>query len=317
VSFLIRIANDYLKSEMSVITVILIVMGLFSLLTSALGVNTVLGAFVAGMLIGRSPILTRHIEEQLRGLIMALFLPVFFGIAGLKGKKQQRADHGLDNGSSVDMTALRKTENCREENPPNRVVQNRSGKKYLADTPMLKRAIPGLVLVTGIALTGGVGLLVAGPMIAGMSALGMGSLVDSLMGAASTNPDSAEKILDLPNTRIVRENESRTTGTSDLVAKREIDEQEVIERLGKVVEDAFESISKVSKLPVQEAMCSIEESDVAELKQATREAIKRISNATDLDRAQITDIFKTNRVAGINVIVNRLHEESKVNRARL
>jgi hypothetical protein len=215
------------------------------------------------------------------------------------------------------MTALRKTENCREENPPNRVVQNRSGKKYLADTPMLKRAIPGLVLVTGIALTGGVGLLVAGPMIAGMSALGMGSLVDSLMGAASTNPDSAEKILDLPNTRIVRENESRTTGTSDLVAKREIDEQEVIERLGKVVEDAFESISKVSKLPVQEAMCSIEESDVAELKQATREAIKRISNATDLDRAQITDIFKTNRVAGINVIVNRLHEESKVNRARL
>jgi len=83
VSFLIRIANDYLKSEMAVITVILIVMGLFSLLTNALGVNTVLGAFVAGMLIGRSPILTHHIEEQLRGLIVALFMPVFFGLAGL------------------------------------------------------------------------------------------------------------------------------------------------------------------------------------------------------------------------------------------
>jgi Kef-type K+ transport system membrane component KefB len=83
VSWLIRTANDYLKSELAVVTVILIVMGLFALLTNALGVHTVLGAFVAGMLIGRSPILTGHIREQLRGLIMALFMPVFFGLAGL------------------------------------------------------------------------------------------------------------------------------------------------------------------------------------------------------------------------------------------
>jgi Kef-type K+ transport system membrane component KefB len=37
----------------------------------------------AGVLIGESPILTRHIEEQLRGLIAALFMPVFFGLSGL------------------------------------------------------------------------------------------------------------------------------------------------------------------------------------------------------------------------------------------
>ena len=42
-----------------------------------------LGAFVAGILIGELPILTRHINEQLRGLISALFMPVFFGLAGL------------------------------------------------------------------------------------------------------------------------------------------------------------------------------------------------------------------------------------------
>ena len=83
VSFLIRMANDHLKSEMAVITIILLIMGLFALVTNAIGVHTVLGAFVAGMLIGRSPILTRHIEEQLRGLIVALFMPVFFGLAGL------------------------------------------------------------------------------------------------------------------------------------------------------------------------------------------------------------------------------------------
>jgi nucleotide-binding universal stress UspA family protein len=54
-----------------------------ALATDAIGVQTVLGAFVAGILIGESPILTRHIEEQLRGLIVALFMPIFFGMAGL------------------------------------------------------------------------------------------------------------------------------------------------------------------------------------------------------------------------------------------
>jgi len=33
-------------------------------------------------------------------------------------------------------------------------------------------SIPGLVLITGIALTGGVGLLVAGPMVGAMTAIG-------------------------------------------------------------------------------------------------------------------------------------------------
>ena len=45
--------------------------------------HTVLGAFVAGILVGESPILTRQIDEQLRGLTAGLFMPVFFGLAGL------------------------------------------------------------------------------------------------------------------------------------------------------------------------------------------------------------------------------------------
>jgi nucleotide-binding universal stress UspA family protein len=58
-------------------------MGVMALITHLIGVHTVLGAFVAGILVGESPILTRHIDEQLRGLITAFFAPVFFGIAGL------------------------------------------------------------------------------------------------------------------------------------------------------------------------------------------------------------------------------------------
>jgi nucleotide-binding universal stress UspA family protein len=62
---------------------ILVIMIAMALITQLIGVNTVLGAFVAGILIGESPILTRHIDEQLRGLIVALFMPVFFGLSGL------------------------------------------------------------------------------------------------------------------------------------------------------------------------------------------------------------------------------------------
>ena len=80
---LIRWTNDSFVSEMPVITMILVIMGCMALTTHLIGVHTVLGAFVAGVLVGESPILTRHIDAQLRGLITALFAPVFFGLAGI------------------------------------------------------------------------------------------------------------------------------------------------------------------------------------------------------------------------------------------
>src|SRR5205823_6360312 len=92
VALLIRWANDNLVSDLPVITTILIVMGVMALITHAIGVHTVLGAFVAGILVGQSPILTRHIDEQLRGLITGLFMPVFFGVAGLQANLAVLAD---------------------------------------------------------------------------------------------------------------------------------------------------------------------------------------------------------------------------------
>src|SRR5262245_715291 len=83
VYFLIRWTNDNFESDFPVITVILVIMGIMALITHFIGVHTVLGAFVAGILVGESPILSKHIDEQLRGLILAFFMPVFFGIAGL------------------------------------------------------------------------------------------------------------------------------------------------------------------------------------------------------------------------------------------
>ena len=79
----VRWSNDALTSEMATVSTILVITGALALLTYALGVQFVLGAFVAGILIGQSPILTRQLQAQLRALIVALFMPVFFGLVGL------------------------------------------------------------------------------------------------------------------------------------------------------------------------------------------------------------------------------------------
>ena len=92
---LIRWTNDRFQSELPVITAILVATGVMALTTNAIGVHTVLGAFIAGILVGQSPILTRHIDEQLRGLIVALFMPVFFGMAGLSTNLEVLANPNL------------------------------------------------------------------------------------------------------------------------------------------------------------------------------------------------------------------------------
>jgi Kef-type K+ transport system membrane component KefB/nucleotide-binding universal stress UspA family protein len=83
VFLLMRWANDHFESEFPVITTILVIMGALALITQFIGVHTVLGAFVAGVLVGQSPILSKHVNEQLRGLILAFFMPVFFASSGL------------------------------------------------------------------------------------------------------------------------------------------------------------------------------------------------------------------------------------------
>ncbi len=91
VAHVIRWTNDNLRIEFAVLSAILVLMCLVSIITELIGVHTVLGAFVVGMLVGQSPILTKQIHEQIRGLIIALFAPIFFAVAGL----------------SVDLTILR------------------------------------------------------------------------------------------------------------------------------------------------------------------------------------------------------------------
>jgi Kef-type K+ transport system membrane component KefB/nucleotide-binding universal stress UspA family protein len=83
ITYIIRWTNDTSLIDFAVLTVILILMCLMAIVTDLLGVHTVLGAFVTGILVGQSPILTEHIRNQLRGLVRGFFAPIFFAVAGL------------------------------------------------------------------------------------------------------------------------------------------------------------------------------------------------------------------------------------------
>ena len=83
VTHIIRWTNDTLYLEFSVLSVILVLMFLMAVVTDLIGVHTVLGAFTTGVLVGQSPMMTNHIREQLRGVVLGLFAPVFFAVAGL------------------------------------------------------------------------------------------------------------------------------------------------------------------------------------------------------------------------------------------
>ena len=83
-TYAIRLVNNSFIGDYMVLSLVFLIMGAMALTTEALGIQTVLGAFVAGVLIGESPILTRRIAEQVRGMVAALFAPVFFALAGLR-----------------------------------------------------------------------------------------------------------------------------------------------------------------------------------------------------------------------------------------
>jgi Kef-type K+ transport system membrane component KefB/nucleotide-binding universal stress UspA family protein len=95
VFWIIRWVNDNFRSELPVVTAVLVIMGGMALITDAIGVHDVLGAYMAGILVGESPILTRRIDEQIRGLTTALFMPVFFGLSGLEANLTILGDPSL------------------------------------------------------------------------------------------------------------------------------------------------------------------------------------------------------------------------------
>lgn len=71
-------------SGVDAMTVTLVVTLLLAVLTQVARSDAVLGAYIAGILIGRSRFFQRRIATQLESVTMAVFAPVFFATAGLR-----------------------------------------------------------------------------------------------------------------------------------------------------------------------------------------------------------------------------------------
>lgn len=104
-------------------------------------------------------------------------------------------------------------------------------------------------------------------------------------------------------------------------------EQVDIERLRKVVAEAFGAIAKATGLSEKEVLHVIEDIhvemledvlkegvNVDALKKGVQEAIKQISLATALDTQQITDVFSAKKNTNLIDIVRRLHDRSQATR---
>lgn len=77
------------------LTVAIIAMLLIGVAAQALGLEAVLGAFVAGILLGRSRFVHEELMERIEGLTMAFVAPVFFATAGLRVDLSLLADRSV------------------------------------------------------------------------------------------------------------------------------------------------------------------------------------------------------------------------------
>lgn len=76
--------QDELISEDRLLTLVIVLTLLWGAITQALNLEAVLGAFVMGILFGTMPRLPESVRHKLESISLAVFTPIFFGVAGLK-----------------------------------------------------------------------------------------------------------------------------------------------------------------------------------------------------------------------------------------
>jgi Kef-type K+ transport system membrane component KefB len=80
----LAVVQDRWKSPDRVFTFVVASALVFGAFAQALGIEAVLGAFIAGIIFGQSPRLPVDVVRRLHTTTLAVFSPVFFAIAGLK-----------------------------------------------------------------------------------------------------------------------------------------------------------------------------------------------------------------------------------------
>lgn len=76
--------NEHITSRDKFLTLVIILTFGWGAITQGLELEAVLGAFIMGILLGQSSELPQEVHHKLESMAMAVFTPIFFGIAGLK-----------------------------------------------------------------------------------------------------------------------------------------------------------------------------------------------------------------------------------------
>src|SRR5438270_7516852 len=84
VAALIRAVDNRIGGDMAKITTLVLLALALGSLTQSLGLETVLGAFIAGVLVGRVKRFDHHAAETFKVVALGVFAPVFFAVSGLR-----------------------------------------------------------------------------------------------------------------------------------------------------------------------------------------------------------------------------------------
>ncbi len=102
VNALLQWIDDRVEVRHAMMTAVMVIALLFGAITESIGIHAVFGAFVAGLVIGRSPRLRKTTLEQIEGPLLAIFAPIFFAYAGLKVDLA----HGFELGTTLAVIAV-------------------------------------------------------------------------------------------------------------------------------------------------------------------------------------------------------------------
>ena len=84
VQFVIRRVDNASPGDAGMITALVAMALLFGVVTQAMGLEAVLGAFVVGILVGQVKRFDHHLRHMFEVITMAVFAPIFFAASGLR-----------------------------------------------------------------------------------------------------------------------------------------------------------------------------------------------------------------------------------------
>jgi Kef-type K+ transport system membrane component KefB len=95
VAALIRAVDNRIGGDMAKITTLILLALALASLTQFLGLEAVLGAFIAGILVGRVRRFDHHVADTFRVVALGIFTPVFFAVSGLRVDLAQLVHPGV------------------------------------------------------------------------------------------------------------------------------------------------------------------------------------------------------------------------------